>query len=500
MPPKLIPKPPAKASGVGVGGLPLESDLGALRDVREGLADVRDVNPNAAFQKQAAKPAPTIAKPPAPIPAAPASTEPAPTAPKTAALPKVSAISRTPSKAVPKPPPEETLEARPPPAPVAKAATTKTPSKPAARQQEEEEEEPPAKPALPRISAAKAAPKASAVTTKREQPEEPRLEAPPAPKPAAVPGPKLAPAPKQPPPTRVSTIKAPPKVIIPATAKPILHPPKVGQPTGEEEEETPAPAPKPAPAPAPKGAKPAPPRPPSPKEEKKVIIEPIEPNRPPSPIPAPVPKAVPKSRLKQLAPLVIPEEAISEEIPVPAPTKKAAPRPTVPKGVIVPKMPSRITPVQQVAVAKLPAPPPAPVKQTAPRAGLTAVRGIHLTPEDPSVILRVNIPKYDTRLQPIPEGAVVVEPRPDVGESIIYTAKQLAVLGMQSIDPAKLTDKRTNKNDPNFYTTEEMKTIAKNFGISPHGVKKELYNRIMTELQKQGIVSKFEKKKKTAKA
>lgn len=201
------------------------------------------------------------------------------------------------------------------------------------------------------------------------------------------------------------------------------------------------------------------------------------------PISAPQPPST-----KQTPMAILPRLTIPQKIP-PVATPKLALKLTVPTKTPQPKLPIRlITPQQKIPVQPskltLKQPPGSLIKTTI--APITQLVMPTQLPASAEVVMKIPLPVIVTRVEmiPLPEAT-----EPTAQPTMAYTAEQMAVLGMASIDPARLTPTRSKESNTKFYSVDEMKAIARSFGLRSSGNKAELYERIMKRLQQGGYVN-----------
>lgn len=100
---------------------------------------------------------------------------------------------------------------------------------------------------------------------------------------------------------------------------------------------------------------------------------------------------------------------------------------------------------------------------------------------------KVVLPSQSTVLEPLSQSTLDLSvstnklPTP-------YAHREVAVLGLASLDPKRLTQNKTSRKEGTFYSIEEMKTILRQLGLPQKGKKSEMYSNIMDSLRKSGYV------------
>lgn len=208
------------------------------------------------------------------------------------------------------------------------------------------------------------------------------------------------------------------------------------------------------------------------------------------PLPAPQPPATKQPATIALPPLTIPAVPVPTAAtpkltikmpPTPATPKVAVPtvRPVAPSPKITLPLGAPTAALPKTALQATPGKPGATIEP------ITQLMIPMKAPAPNDIAVRIQLPVFNTRMEalPLPEPT-----EPTIQPTVAYTAQQMAVLGLASIDPNRLTSTRTKKGDTKYYSVEEMKAIARSHGLRITGSKAELYERIMDLLRKGGYV------------
>jgi hypothetical protein len=103
-------------------------------------------------------------------------------------------------------------------------------------------------------------------------------------------------------------------------------------------------------------------------------------------------------------------------------------------------------------------------------------------------VFEATIPIFETRMSPLP----LPEPEQVTADDqapTVLTTEQMAFLGLGDIDPKRLTKTRVKKEDEaKYYSREDMINIARGLNLRVTGTKAELYDRIMDKLRAAGYV------------
>ena len=158
--------------------------------------------------------------------------------------------------------------------------------------------------------------------------------------------------------------------------------------------------------------------------------------------------------------------------------------------------PSPVVPQRPVTITTA-----AKAKMTLPAGTVRPIGGMILPPPQfPAIIPKVapeieretvfeaTIPIFETRMSPLP----LPEPEQVTGDdqaAAVLTTEQMAFLGLGDIDPKRLTKTRVKKEDEaKYYSREDMINIARGLNLRVTGTKAELYDRIMDKLRAAGYV------------